>query len=450
MGSQPDNQDASPARLRRIAVLLVGIILIPLWQLTFWRAAEDGGLAKSLGTEYRQKAASGLHDESRFLYFYHHLGLFPLATTHDKLIDTPEGARRVLERRPETLRTEWGHTIRFGDRGRAMLFLPDVWLSGSTAWDRLSVVPAHYLLFTGALMALFAACWWAGAPLLGAVLVALAGSNPFQLYETYLNNNLFSWPISIGLLCLALCLPLLGLRRAPGWYVWLCPLAAGLVLAASRQIRSEPALMAVGVLLALLTIPRTPWLKRLALAGVLLAGMCGGQAGFNAYFDHKIAEANQVVRQLGQEPYNGPIKAYHNLWHPIWCGLGDFDTKYGHQWRDQAAFESSLPILKSRYGINPPPWNGELVFGNWFWDRQRRYYRSPINIPEHELVVKGKVLADIAADPLWYGEILLKRAWRVLTQLTPLRLAVGPWWLWLPNLGYLFLPLLALLIFKRD
>ena len=107
---------------------------------------------------------------------------------------------------------EWKHTIRVGERGKMFLYLPDAILKGEPR-PPLSVRPLHGALFVFALCAVFSAFWWARLPLLGAALAAFAGSNPFQLYEVYRNANVFGWPMTTGLLSLALAVPLL--RRRP-------------------------------------------------------------------------------------------------------------------------------------------------------------------------------------------------------------------------------------------
>ena len=44
------------------------------------------------------------------------------------------------------------------------------------------------------MMGLYAAFWRLRKPLLGVLLVLLLGSDPFQVFEVYRNNNVLGWP----------------------------------------------------------------------------------------------------------------------------------------------------------------------------------------------------------------------------------------------------------------
>ena len=34
--------------------------------------------------------------------------------------------------------------------------------------------------------------------------------------------------------------------------------------------------------------------------------------------------------------------AGHAFWYPVFCGLGDFDTKYGYEWNDRVGAYNSV------------------------------------------------------------------------------------------------------------
>ena len=55
-------------------ILLGGFALIILWQFVFYQQAAK------LDRDYTARAASGVRGDSEFLYFYHYLGIYPLAT----------------------------------------------------------------------------------------------------------------------------------------------------------------------------------------------------------------------------------------------------------------------------------------------------------------------------------------------------------------------------------
>ena len=59
------------------------------------------------------------------------------------------------------------------------------------------------------------------------------------------------------------------------------------------------------------------------------------------------------------------------------------------------------------------------------WDAAGKYYRTPYELPHYEEVIRDKVLGDIRRDPVWYLGILWKRAGRILTETSPVRLAAG-------------------------
>lgn len=162
-------------RPRRRVALLMGLVAIAAWQSTFVLARGR------LDPTYRNRAAGGLTEESRFVYFLYHLGLYPVATEIADPEDSAEGAQRIVRERGDTLLMEVGYAMRYGDHGRAFLYLPHAWARGTPA--RAQVRPLHAGVFVAGLMALFAACWWVRQPLAGAAAVAVLGSNPFQLYE---------------------------------------------------------------------------------------------------------------------------------------------------------------------------------------------------------------------------------------------------------------------------
>jgi hypothetical protein len=434
-------------RPRHMAVLLAGLATIVIWQWTFLREGAR------LDEGYELTASSGLNSEHRFVYFFYYLGLYPVTTAegHTAFLGDPgykrfsrEAAEKVIRERGDTLLMEWDHTIRVGERGKMFLYLPDAILKGSPR-PPLSVRPLHAAAFVLALCAVFSAFWWARLPLLGGVLALLAGSNPFQLFEVYGKENVFGWPITTGLLVLALSVPLLRRRPPRMTVLFLLVALIGGLLASIGQVRTEPVAILVSVLGACLFLPRTTAGRRLVVAAVLLVAYAGVTRAWRSWFDAKFEQARRVVAVAGH-PYEGPRDASHAIWHPIWCGLGDFDTTHGYQWMDEAAASYAHPILRSVYGLPLPEWKGERwVYPGRFWDAGQRYYQMPYEMPHYSEVLRDKVLGDIAEDPAWYGRILARRAWRLLTETTPVRVAVGRFHLTLPGRGLLAIPVIALL-----
>ncbi|MFC1805572.1 hypothetical protein ACFL09_01160 [Planctomycetota bacterium] len=427
----------------RVAVLVVGCVLLVAWQALF------ASMPERLDRRYVLFAATGARENGRFVYFHYYLGLFPIATTLTDLDYSRAGALMVLEGRPETLLTEVGHTTRFGELGVTWLYLPAALWRGSAAAPTLR--PANGAGFILALLALFVAFWWAGQPILGGILVVLLGSNPFQLHEVYARENVFGWAITTVVASLAACVPLLGLRRPWRGYPWVAAAAVGIGVGVVRQFRPEPMAVLVPAAVCLLAAGSFRWRVRIGAAAALLVVFVATSWGCEAYFQHKVRVARARVLAVGGHPFPGPRDAYHRVWNTVWTGLGDFDGKHGYRWDDIAAFMYAEPVLAERYGITLPPWFGtrELAHRNEFWDADRRYYRTPLEVPHYYEVVREKVLHDIATDPLWYAGILARRAWRVLAETSPVRLALGPWWITVPMHGMVALAVVAVVVWAR-
>jgi hypothetical protein len=257
---------------RRLSVLLAGLVLIAAWQKDFFNRAA------SLDDRYVHRESTGMNAEWRFVYFLYYTGLVPVVATdaHARLKAEPGydkfergAAQRVIAERGETLSMDASQTIRAGDMGRVLLYLPYAVWRGDTRDPRLA--PTHAVAFTLALGALYAAFWLVRDPVLGAATTALLGSNPYQLSEVHFRENVFGWAITAGVLTLALSLPLLqrhSIRRP-----WALLLAIGIVLGTIRQIRPEPGAIVVSAGLACLLVSRASWPRRVALAAVLVAGV---------------------------------------------------------------------------------------------------------------------------------------------------------------------------------
>lgn len=449
----------------RRLVCLAGLVLLVGWQLVFFRQAWP--------ERYPFKAASGMAEQDKFLYFLYYRNLFPIASTNNGLnfffyytkaavapqpntLDySASGAENTLRNQGKTLVMEWGHTIRSGQLLSTYLFLPDAWRLGSP--QHAEVRMTHGALFIISLAALYLMSWWVSRPVFGTVFVLLVGSNPFQLYEAYRHENVFSWPITALCFMLALALPLLVKPRISIAYAAGAAIVAGALASTLAQIRPEPITLLAGVAFALLCATSLSIRVRLALLALLLVTTGLGARAWNMYFDRKFEHAAGVVAGSGGHVLSGTRDHYHIFWHPIWCGLGDFGQDRGYAWSDSAALTYAQPILRARYGQELPWWWG--VQGKEehdrtaddFVDAGRTYYRIPYNTPHYDEVMRDKVLGDIRQDPIWYAGILGRRAMRLLTETTrpQITLSTGVM-LPLPFSGLLVLPLaLASALFRR-
>jgi len=431
----------SNPRPRNVRILVLGVAAILAWQTSLFLGFTN------LDNKYRMQASTGRQEESRFVYFLYYMNLYPVAS--DTAQDySQEGARRALEQHGSSLVTEVGHSSRFGDHGRTYLYLPYAWLRGDPT--RLTVRPVHATIFILGLLLLYCACWSIGQPLLGACLVLFLGSNPFQLFEAYVNENVFSWPISVTILALAMHLPLFGRVRTAHFYPWVVACLMGAIAATVRQVRTEPVVTLMSCLAIYLSLPRRSWTIRLGVAGTMAASFVVGSLLWSSYFRSKILEADAVVGKAGGHVYPGPRDAHHMFWHPIWCGLGDFDTKYGYEWDDRDAAAFAHPHLVSEYRVTLPPYDpAHYSYAGVSWDGEGRFYVLPYELEHYNEIVRDKVMHDISHDPLWYLEILARRMKRTLTNVTPVSITLPGLRVPLEPTGLCFLFGLGLLLWFR-
>jgi hypothetical protein len=460
---------SGPHGKRRRFVLLAGIVAIVAWQMSFTR------LDTKLDRSYVMGAASGMHNDQMFMYFFWYANLFPVASTLQYIpCDyrcTPkqesqgagemskEAADRVITQQPQTLVMDVSWTWYAGDRGKIFLYWLDTWLKGAP-WKP-SVKPFHRLSFIAALAALFASFWWIRRPWMGALAVVLLGSNPFQLWEVHGNDNVFGWSITTAILILAIHLPLLVDKRWSPRALLLWPIATGIILGTIRTFRSEPMPIILAVLLTYAQVgiaidgkARAVWLRRAALVVLFFATFSFTDKTWTRYFNAKNDQARTFLTRVGGHPFPGPMRMYHHFWHPVWCGLGDFDTTKGYKWDDFSALAYAKPILVNQYHEYVP--SGSFAAPRTpeeWWDDGGFYKRLPYDIPHYNDIIRDKVVGDIKSDPMWYARIIAKRVERVLTEPTPVRITWNKDWITLPGeslfSGKAFVPLLFLCLFTR-
>jgi hypothetical protein len=432
-----------PRGPRRLAVLLLVTAAIGWWQYGFARHEA------TLDKRYRNLAASGVHQDPRFTYFFYYLDLFPIATSAGNPKLGREHAEDLLKNGKGWLVQDIGWTWSAGDRGKIFLYLFDAYWKGEPRDP--TPRTANRVAFTAALMGVFFSCWWLRRPLLGLALVLALGSNPFQLFEVHARDNVHGWTITAAIFMLALHLPILTSRRPGKVYLWLLPVLTGLAIATIRTIRSEPAAMLGAAMLAYLVIVGIDWRRRLAVVGLLLGTFFLAGQGWQAYFRHKHEVARDVLAKVGGHPFPEPIRQHHQFWHPVWCGLGDFDTKYGYFWEDNLALAYAKPILEKKYGQYVPANNFRKdLRPEDYYDEARMYKRLPFDIPHYTEVIREKILTDIKNDPAWYLGILGKRVWRLISETTPLRISFDQRWIPIPMHGLAAVGLALVLILARS
>lgn len=395
------------------ATLAAAWLLMSLWNLPL------------VSSDYRIQLSTGmkLAEYQRLLFFYVHKDLFPVASVAPIPADTPEVADALLREVGNSIVMELANAVRAGDNGKIWLLLPDYWLFGET----LTATPrlANGGLFIIAIVVLLVNLLRARKDILAVLLVVFLGSNPFQLFEVIANPNVFGLPISIFILMTGLHIPIIFNERAPSWTVAvLLALFSGILLATVKEIRTEPVIIAAPLLLVYMTIPKAA-MKMRSLAGALfVCALLVTSSLWGRYWDSKLEEATEVVASVGGHVLpDGIRQAHHELWHPIWCGLGDFGADRGFKWLDTAAYAQVVPILKQDYGISVN-WSGGYFLDD-FYDDAGAYQKKISEIPEYHQVIKSIVQEAVLDDPIWYAGILWKRFDRILTDQTPIRIGLG-------------------------
>jgi hypothetical protein len=182
--------------------------------------------------------------------------------------------------------------------------------------------------------------------------------------------------------------------------------------------------LAGAVTLAIAAAGVITWRTRVLTIAALIASTWLGVRAWDAYFDRKFEQAAQTVAAAGGHVLNNRADHYHVFWHPIWCGLGDFDTTHGHAWDDAAAIAYAQPVINARYHQELPWWwgvkgkdQGERTADDYL-DGARLYYRLPYLEPHYDEVLREKVLTDIRQDPSWFAGILARRIVRVFSETT--------------------------------
>jgi hypothetical protein len=379
---------------------------------------------------------------SKFFYFLYYTGRFPISTTQPEpeLPDSREAAAKLLENNPRLI-MEDNVFIRSGELAKILLLYPDAWTNGTPRGATLET--SNRVLWVGSLLALFVSLSLLEHRLLAVALVALIGSNPFQLGQIYAENNILGYSMPVAALMLALNAPLI-LARRPNRLAYALPLLSGAALASVREIRTEPALVILAVALACLCT-RGGWRRRSILLATLVAAWSLTSALWKLHWDHEFAEAHAIVSAAGGTTFDGYRNLHHSVWHPIWCGLGDFDTRYGYRWWDGAAHDYAIPILDRRFGIRY-----RKIPGTWLFESSdtsdQKLQTSLETVPEYSLVLREKVLRDIRNDPGWYASILARRLHTIFTVITPVRLGLGTRYVDIPFSAWLLLPALLLLV----
>jgi len=290
-------------------------------------------------------------------------------------------------------------TYRMGDRGKMYLLWFDSFFSDKN-WG---YVRASSLFFIFALGVYFSALFWRGHEFFATVSTALIGSSSFQLYETYRNENIFSWPISTTILMMGInAFALDGKIERLTWRHLVLALVSGILLGLIKQVRTEPVLAGAAVAAAYLFLTALSLRFRIALAGTLLAGFFLSSTLSTRALDELYERTEAEVVQNGGTPFSGYRRQSHLVWHPIFCGLGDYAEGLGYRWDDYAAYAYALPILREKEPGLWPEFDGGLVskkLDDYFIHSDTRYKKKLEDRDDYEPILREKIVRDLMTHP---------------------------------------------------
>lgn len=435
--------------------LIVGCVLLVGWQASYFVSQV------SIPRDYKVSGVQGgggahLDGLRQFLTFFRASGLYPLASLSPEPPPRGEAFAAWADAHGDSLVMEVVDTYRMGDRGRVFL----LWLDSLRGREP-SYWRVNGLFFVASLLLFFASFWRRGHALFGFTAALLVGSSSFQLFETYANNNVFGLAITTLLALMALnAFALTGEARKVSAGHMALALASGCLLALVREIRSEPVVLLLSVLVAYLAMPGVSWRNRGLLAGALVAAFLATGAAVTWRLESLFERTRQFVTEKGGHPYTGPRRLHHLFWHPVFCGLGDFAPELGYEWNDFVAFEYGLSKLRQTDPGLWPTFPGKAGTGNqaaYFmdtsWDAAGLYEKKLEDDPRYEPVLREKILADVKAHPLTFVKVYASRLARVLWDTSGVQLNVPhlfPLSLNFPGFGLVALPALWLARRRRD
>lgn len=427
--------------LKSLAIL--GIFLIcclGIWQWQGSLSTNTTALTSITGEE-RLSAAVGIcagDDElGRMVYFFNNLGLLPVTSTQSPFSfgRTRKGAEEFVRRHGNTLRNDLPSPCglaRDGDLGKFYLLDP----------VQLSTKGRAGMIFKCALLLLLGAAFLQRSYFLGLCLVVLVGSYRFQLYEAYVNRNVFSIFISTGILLLGLQFKFLARNSSqPSRYDWIAPVVSGVVLAISHSIRGDSLPFAAVVVLAYVLSGQRP-VRVALLAIVFVSSFLSSAFTINHYFSFKIRQADTFIVEAGGKLNQGEPLAHHPFWYTLAAGLGDFGTDRGFVWSDRRMFEKILPIFNQRVGKN-------YISNGFFFmepNTPAEEWIKPELHPEVVRIFRERVLSEILKDPVWYLGVIKKRIQRTAGEGTSSGariLAPSGESVWIPLSLWMLFPLLV-------
>jgi hypothetical protein len=160
-------------------------------------------------------------------------------------------------------------TYRMGDRGKMYL----LWFDSLFSESNWSYIRTSSIYFIVSLLIYFLAFYRFPNKIFSIASTTLIGSSSFQLYEVYVNNNIFSWPISTTVLIMGLnSFAFRDSLRQVCLSNLVVALFTGLLLGFIKQIRTEPIVIGVSVVIIYMLMKSIPIKSRLLLVSLCSVG----------------------------------------------------------------------------------------------------------------------------------------------------------------------------------
>jgi hypothetical protein len=375
------------------------------FQLLAFRSA-DYSLERS---KYLLRATTGLK-EGVHLYAYgiHYWGLFPVYSTKIANAGTPKKydeayAKDILLNHGDSLKMEYKHEVRYGELFKYYLPYLSWLIYGPSGTSDISLVNTVFYLI--AAFSLLYNCARFGRPILGLFVTLCVTSSQFQAIQ--LSHDAFSYVITCAVFVLAWMIPF-ALDRPLRWYDAMARLLlVSLFIVFCGNIRTTAMSMVLTPCFLLALYRAVPWRRRLVLLTAFALMFYSAHRLTERHFDRKFEKTAEFVEAVGGVPYLGERTSLHPFWHPVWCGLADFDTTYGHEWQDYKAYQAARPELKKLGWTQPQraPTQGD-------------YYQLCTS-PEYGVAIRRVVLKEIKKDSKWYIGILQNRVNRAFSEWEP-------------------------------
>jgi len=400
--------------LRTKRALLIVLVFISFTNISLYTFSNKIKFSK----EQVRRDASGFTYSlaKKFTYFNYYTDYFPLATTTAKLKYSKQDALSEINENGKNLIMEYYHWSRLGEHARIWAFLPDAWLKNSPKSPSIHLF--NVLVFLISLLILYSGFWFVRKPSCGLFIVVLINLTPFYLFEVFVNQNIFGLLGSTFFMVMGINMFLFFSEKKDLFKVFFLSILTGAIIGFFSEFRNEISIVLLTLIFIYLLLNNFRFYVRIILSFIAFISFSSTKKVMRSHFDTKFQKTIELVGEHGGHVYNGAKINGHNFWHPLFCGLGDFDTKYGYEWNDLIAYKYAIPELNEKYNMNLKYRPGQYHLDQYY-DDARKYYIKPEELNHYETVMKDKVLSDIKNDPLWYLEIIWKRIIRVLTKTLP-------------------------------